>query len=326
MSDAPAIADVAERVRATRLVPAGGPLVVLLSGGRDSTCLLDVAVLLAGSEAVRALHVNYGLRGEASDGDERHCSALCERLGVVLDVERVQRPEIDASPTGNLQAWARDLRYAAGARIAGEHGARLAAGHTLSDQVETILYRLAVSPGRRALLGMESDRGRLVRPLLAAEVTRAETAAWCLERGLAWREDATNLDPAFARTRVREGLLPALRAVDERAEVNVVRTAQLLRDEAAVLDEVVGAALAGRDRLARAKLASLPPALARLVLRRLAEDATGRLCPRAATRVTDVLALGDDGALDLGEGARAIVERGTLRVGPTPAPTPRARE
>jgi tRNA(Ile)-lysidine synthase len=328
--------DVAERVRATGLVPAGGALVVLLSGGRDSTCLLDVAVRLAGAEAVRALHVNYGLRGEASEGDERHCAALCTRLGVMLAIERAARPEggagphgpapaggAGAAPRGNLQAWARDLRYAAGARLAGEHGARLAAGHTLTDQVETILYRLAVSPGRRALLGMEADRGRLVRPLLAAEVTRADTAAWCLERGLAWREDATNLDPAFARTRVREGLLPALRAVDERAELNVLRTAQLLRDEAAVLDEVVVTALAGRDRLALAKLASLPPALGRLVLRRLAEDATGRLCARAATRLDDVLALGDSGALDLGDGARAIVERGVLRVGRTPPLAPK---
>jgi tRNA(Ile)-lysidine synthase len=328
--------DVAQRVGATGLVGAGGPLVVLLSGGRDSTCLLDVAVTLAGAEAVRALHVNYGLRGEASDGDERHCAALCERLGVALDVEHAPRPgpggeQRDgaaggAAPGGNLQAWARDLRYAAGARVAGEHGARLAAGHTLSDQVETILYRLAVSPGRRALLGMEADRGHLVRPLLAAEVTRAETASWCLERGLAWREDATNLDPAFARTRVREGLLPALRAVDDRAEVNVLRTAQLLRDEASVLEEVVATALAGRDRLAVTKLASLPPALARLVLRRLAEDATGRLCARAATRLGDVLALGDGGALDLGDGARAIVERGVLRVGRTPARAPRPAE
>jgi tRNA(Ile)-lysidine synthase len=306
--------DIAERVRATGLVPAGAPLVVLLSGGRDSTCLLDVAVTLAGPPAVTALHVNYGLRGEASDADEAHCAALCEQLGVALEVERAGAP-----PGGNVQAWARDLRYAAGARHAEARGARLAAGHTLSDQVETLLYRLASSPGRRALTGMEADRGRLIRPLLAAEVTRAQTAAHCLARGLAWREDATNLDPTFARTRVREGLLPALRAVDQRAETNILRTAQLLRDEAAVLDEVVATALAGRDRLALDKLATLPPALARLVLRRLAEDATGRLCARAATRLDDVLALGPDGALDLGEGARAIVERGVLRVGRTPA-------
>jgi tRNA(Ile)-lysidine synthase len=310
--------DVVQRVAATGLLEPGAPVVVLVSGGRDSTCLLDVAATLAGAGAVRALHVNYGLRGDASDADEAHCAALCERLGVALEVRRPARPERG----GNLQAWARDVRYAEGGRLAAHDGARLAAGHTLSDQVETILYRLAVSPGRRALLGMPVTAGALVRPLLAAEVTRAETGAWCLERGLAWREDASNLDRAFARARVREDLLPALRAVDERAEVNVLRTARLLAEEADVLDEVVATALAGRDRIAVAKLAGLRPALGRLVLRRLAEDATGGLCPRAPGRLPDVLTLGD-GALDLGDGARAIVERGVLRVGRTPIRAPR---
>jgi tRNA(Ile)-lysidine synthase len=305
-----------QRVRATGLVPPGRPLLVLLSGGRDSTCLLDIAVeLVAG---VRALHVNYGLRGEASDADEEHCRALCERLGVALDVERA------AAPEGNLQAWARDVRYAAGARAATAHGASLAAGHTATDQVETILYRLMASPGRRALLGMDPDTGtspRLVRPLLAADVTREETATWCLERGLAWREDASNLDRSFSRARVREDLLPMLRAVDERAERNILRTAEILREEAAALDEVVSTALAGGDRISLERLAALRPALARLVLRRLAEDATGRLCPRAPGRLGDVLGL-QDGALDLGDGARAVVQAGVLRVTRTP-PLPR---
>jgi tRNA(Ile)-lysidine synthase len=322
-------AGLAERVRATGLL--GGPVVVLLSGGRDSTCLLDLAVALLGAGDVRALHVDYGLRGAASDADREHCVALCDELSVAL---HVRRPRADGGDrvAGNVQAWARDLRYAAGAQAAQawRPGARLAAGHTLSDQVETILYRLAASPGRRALLGMEADTvpaaapaTRLVRPLLAAEVTRAETAAHCLQRGLAWREDASNLDRAFARARVREDLLPALRAVDERAEANLLRTARLLREEAAVLDEVVAAALGGRDHLTRDELAALPPALGRLVLRRLAEDATGGLCARAATRLDDVLALGADGALDLGDGARAIVARGVVRMGRTPAREPK---
>jgi tRNA(Ile)-lysidine synthase len=231
---------------------------------------------------------------------------------VPLEIERAARPE-DAP--GNLQAWARDVRYAAGARLAGARGARLAAAHTATDQAETVLYRLAASPGRRALLGMEPRSGRLVRPLLG--ITRAETADWCRRRGLAWREDATNGDDRYARGRVREGLVPALRAVHPAAEANVVRTAALLRDEAEVLDVVVDTALAGRDRIAVAHLAALPRALARLVVRRLAETATGALCPRAAARLDDILALGD-GALDLGDGARAVVEGGVLRCARTP--------
>jgi tRNA(Ile)-lysidine synthase len=312
--------DLLERVRATGLVDArGAPLVVLLSGGRDSTCLLDICGELAGAGVIRALHVDYGLRGAASDGDREHCVALCERLGIALEVRRA------GAPSGNTQGWARKVRYAAGAEAVAAlgPGARLVAGHTISDQVETILYRLAVSPGRRALRGMEAESDRLIRPLLAAEATRADTAAWCEARGLAWREDASNVDRAYARARVREDLLPALRAVDARAEVNILRTAQLLRDEGAVLDELVADVLRARDHLPRTELVALPGALGRLVLRRLAEDAVGGLCGRAATRLADVLALGDDGALDLGDGARAIVAGGTIRVGRTPARPPK---
>src|SRR5690349_17836746 len=221
-----------ERVAAGGLLESGRPVVVLLSGGRDSVCLLDVAVALCGAAAVRALHVNYGLR-EAATGDETHCRALCATLGVALEAERAERP---AGAPGNLQAWARDVRYAAGARLAAAigDGARVAAAHTATDQAETILYRLAASPGRRALLGMAARSGRLVRPLLG--VTREETAAWCRARGLDWRDDATNDSRVYARGRVRADLVPVLRAVHPAAERNVVRTAELLRDEAEVLD------------------------------------------------------------------------------------------
>ncbi len=308
-----ASAGVVAQARATGLLPDGGAVIVLLSGGRDSVCLLDVAVALAGRDVVRALHVNYGLREQAG-ADEAHCAALCERLEVALTVERAHRP---ADAGGNLQAWARDVRYAAGVSAAAACGATLAAGHTATDQVETVLYRLATSPGRRALLGMAPRSGLLVRPLL--DVTREQTAAHCAARGLAWREDATNGTAAYARGRVRHGLVPALEAVDGRAGANVLRTAELLRDEAQVLDTVVQTALAGRDHILVEQLARLPIALARLVVRELAEGAIARRpCPRAAGRLPEILELGDDGALDVGDGARALVREGVLRFGRTP--------
>lgn len=306
----------AGRVRDTGLLPAGDPVVVLLSGGRDSVCLLDVAVLCGAPGSVTALHVNYGLR-EESAADQALCEELCRRLEVPLTVEVTAAP----ARAGNLHAWARDVRYGAGLRVAAARGARLAAGHTVTDQVETILYRLAASPGRRALLGMPARRGLLVRPLLAAGADREETAAWCAARGLAWVEDAGNDSAVFARTRIRTRVVPALREVHPAAEANLLRTAELLSDEAAVLDEVVDTVLAGGDRLALAHLAALPPALARLVVRRLAEAAAGGLCARAAGRVPDILALERSGAaahLDVGDGARAVVEDGVLRFERTP--------
>jgi len=307
--------DLLERVRATGLLPAGEPVVVLLSGGRDSVCLLDVAARLAGTEHVSALHVDYGLR-EDSAADAALCRQVCARLRVPLEVRRA------GDPAGNVQAWARELRYAAGAEIAARRGARLAVGHTATDQAETILYRLASSPSRRALLGMTEQDGAVVRPLL--RVTRADTRAHCLARGLTWADDPTNDGDAYARGRVRAGLVPALEAVHPGAQRNIVRAAQLLREEAAVLDEMVDMALAGRDEVTLEHLRILPPALGRLALRRLAEDAVGGLCPRVSGRFEEVLDLSDHAMLDLGDGARAVVRGGVLRFERTPplgAPT-----
>jgi len=308
---------VLQAVRAGGLLLPDAPVVVLLSGGRDSVCLLDLAVRVAGPAAVTALHVNYGLRDEA-DGDEAHSRALCEHLGVELVVERPQWPG-----GGNVQAWARDVRYGAAASLALARGARVAAGHTASDQAETVLYRLATSPGRRALLGMRARDGSLVRPLLA--FSREQTTSYCRARGLAWRDDVTNDGDVFARARVRNTLLPALRSLHPAAERNVVRTAALLRDEAEVLEAAVAGVLAGADHIGLARLAALEAPLRRLVVRRLAEDAAGRHAPDAGARIDELLALagrGGSAQVHLGGGLRALVEYGELRF--TVAPAQRA--
>jgi tRNA(Ile)-lysidine synthase len=298
-----------DQVREGGLLPGDAATVVLLSGGRDSVCMLDLAQRVLGPDLVAALHVNYGLRDDA-DRDERHCAELCEMLGVELAVERPRRPE----GPGNLQAWARDTRYAAAARLALPRGAWIATGHTADDQVETILYRLASSPSRRALLGMRPGDGRLVRPLL--NFTRAQTTAYCGERGLAWREDATNADDTYARNRVRHRLIPALEAIHPAAAANVLRTAELLRAEAEVLDGLVSDELGGPhgSSIELDRLASLAPALRRLVVQRLADGAAGRPVPGAANRADEVAALRRTGTamLDLGGGVRAVVERGVL--------------
>lgn len=311
----PVAAEIREQVRAGGLfarddaMPAQ-PVLVMLSGGRDSTCLLDVTVALLGAGAVSALHVNYGLR-EQAHAEERHCAALCAELGVELEV--VHAGGRAGVPSGNLHAWARELRYAHARRIAESRDALIATGHTASDQVETILYRLAASPGRRALLGMPAAEGRLIRPLLT--VTREQTAAYCTERRLDWREDESNEDLRYARARVRHALVPALRAVHPAAEANVLRTAALLREETELLDALVSQELAGGPSIALARLRELHPALARMVVVRLAEDATGAYVPQAGDRVQEILALASRGRraeLHLGGQAGAVIDGGQL--------------
>jgi tRNA(Ile)-lysidine synthase len=297
-----------ERVEAGGLIAGPAPLVAMLSGGRDSVCMLDLAVRARGEAAVTVLHVNYGLREEA-DAEERHCEQLCARLGVRLEVDRPRRDE-DA---GNLQAWARDRRYAVARRLAGENGATVVTGHTADDQVETILYRLASSPSRRALLGMRPRKGRLARPLLTT--TRAETTAYCEERGLAWREDLSNEEGDYKRNLLRRELVPALERIHPAAKENVLRTAALLRDEAELLDSLVDVELErGEGTISHRRFAELHPALRRLVLQRLADVAAGRPVAGAARFADQVAGLSRGGStLDLGSGVRAVLEGGLLR-------------
>jgi tRNA(Ile)-lysidine synthase len=296
-----------EEVQAEGLLAAGRPVVVLYSGGRDSTCLLDLAHRIAGQDAVTALHVNYGLR-ETATADERHCAQTCATRGIPLHVSHPRRPE-----TGNLQAWARDVRYKAAAQLADDVLGDIATGHTATDQVETILYRLASSPSRRALLGMRPREGNLIRPLL--RFTRDQTAEYCRTHQLTWREDETNSSRAYARGRIRNELVPAIKAVHPAAEDNILALAEQLRDEADVLDAIVDQILAGRDHITLTELRALPPALRRLIVQRLADNAAGGPAPGTARRADEVAALSERGTamLDLPHGVRAVARQGKLR-------------
>lgn len=262
-------------------------MLALLSGGRDSVCLLDKL-------RWPALHVNYGLRPEAA-ADEAFCRDLCDRLEVPLHVHHA------GSPSGNLQAWARDVRYATALELT---DGDVATGHTASDQVEGVLYRLAASPGRRALLGMREREGRVVRPLLS--MTRDDTASYCRERGLEWREDVSNTDPRFARNRARAGLVPALRELHPAAEANVLATIEILRAEAEILDSLVADFIAGREAIPADELRALPAALQRLVFIELAGAPVGH-------RVGEVLRL-RHGDVHVGCGRVARVRKGEIEV------------
>lgn len=188
--------------RYSMLAP-GTRLGVAVSGGADSVCLLHL--LHALHRPLRVIHVNHRLRGAESDDDEAFVRELALKLGLAAAVFPVDVPR-----EGNLEEAARDARREVFCGlIANGTVDRVALAHTRSDQAETVLFRLLRGAYTAGLAGMRPvTSDGLIRPLL--EVNRRQIEDWLRERGLGWREDSSNADPAFARNRIRHGLLPQL--------------------------------------------------------------------------------------------------------------------
>jgi tRNA(Ile)-lysidine synthase len=194
-------ARVEEHIREHELIPPGGEVVALVSGGADSTCLWHALGALG--YRVSALHVDHGLRGEESAADARFCR---EALGAeVVEAPAPERPTEEAL---------RELRYSfATDRLR-------ATGHTASDQVETVLYRLVASGNAKGIKPKREDG--VVRPLLT--LWREETEAYCRAEGLEFRRDSSNADTL--RGLIRDELLPLLRRLHPGAERNLLRLAE----------------------------------------------------------------------------------------------------
>lgn len=265
-------------------------MVCAVSGGADSLALLALAVE-AGCEAT-AVHVDHGLR-PGSAGEAGAVRAAADRFGASFRAETVR---VDPGP--NLEARAREARYSV-------LPAGVLTGHTADDQAETVLLNLLRGAGLDGLGGM-APAGH---PILG--LRRVQTRALCAELGLEWVEDPTNEDPSYRRNRVRSELVPLVNAIAERdVAALLVRQADLLREEAALLDELA-AALDVHD--ARA-LAKAHPVLARRAVRRWLSD--GRPHPPDMAAVTRVLAVarGEAVGTDVGGGARVVRSHGRLRL------------
>jgi tRNA(Ile)-lysidine synthase len=293
-----------------------GSGVVLCSGGADSAGLAAGLARALGPDRILALHIDYGLRPDSSLDADR-CRSLCAELGVELVVEHARLPE-----RGNLQALAREARYEAAESLRRERGLDwIATGHTRTDLAETVLYRLAASPGRRALLGLRARRGTVVRPLLG--VGRAELRGWVSAAGLPFRDDSTNELPVFARNRIRNEVLPVLTDLAPAAEATIAETHAELAEEAEVLDGLAAAALAeagagSSGEIDAGSLARLHPAIARLALRALAEQGLGRPVSLSRSRAREIVRLAgqpEGGLVELGGGAEARIEHGRVRFG-----------
>ncbi|HLJ68184.1 MAG TPA: tRNA lysidine(34) synthetase TilS [Chloroflexota bacterium] len=222
-------------------------VLVAVSGGADSTALLDVlARLVTGgrrSWVLRAAHVNHGLRGHEADQDEEFVRALARDRGVPLDVVGVDVEEHSRARGASIEAMARELRYnALYERLDAWPGDVLVTAHTMDDQAETVLLNLLRGAGLTGVAAMPDRRDRLVRPFLS--VRRHDILEYLQRQHVGYRLDSSNTDPRFARNRIRREVLPVLRRVRPDVVEKLARSAALAaQDDRLVreqVDETIG--------------------------------------------------------------------------------------
>jgi tRNA(Ile)-lysidine synthase len=294
------VSKAAELVKRELLLPAGAKVLVMVSGGQDSVALLHMlssgVLRQGGSMPLRVLHVNHHLRGEESDSDEALVTEMCSSLGV--DATVVHCP-VDKRK-GNVQEAARDARRAAALEVASQKACeRIALGHTADDQVETMFYRLGRYGGLAALAGMKPCDPPWIRPLLSCR--REETAAYCREQGLDFAKDRGNTYPGYARTAIRQGVVPAWEAALPGAVEAACRTAEVVAEMQGLADTILSEAAArvkavGDDApggseggLSVTTLLSLAPSVRRLLLHGWLEERSRLAASRASVLACEAL-------------------------------------
>ncbi len=296
MGPDPSVAAVRLAVRAALRPLAPGALVlVACSGGADSLALAGALAFEAARSGHRAggITVDHGLQ----EGSAVRAEGVVATM-TALGLAPAEAYAVTVGSAGGPEAAARDARYAALDDAAARHGAdAVFLGHTLDDQAETVLLRLARGSGARSLAGMPASAGVYLRPLL--ELDRAQTRRACLAMGLTPWDDPHNQDPAYARTRVRGEVLPVLeKELGPGVTAALARTARLLRDDADALDAWADRALNEATckegevmALDVRVLADLPRAVRTRMIRRTAIAAGSPAGTLAAVHVDEVDAL-----------------------------------
>jgi tRNA(Ile)-lysidine synthase len=306
-------------IRRYRMVEEGETVVVAVSGGPDSTCLLDVLWRLADrlDLTLEIAHVDHGLSDESAD-----IAARVARQGAAdgFDVHTVRAPDL-AGP--NLHARAREFRYGFFEIVANETGAtRIATGHTLDDRVETTLARLVHGAGTSSLAGIPPVEGSRIRPLIG--VRRAETRNYCEEAGLTFDVDPANDNVRFERAVIRSKVLAAIEDHwGEGAVRAMARSAERLREDATALDglaERLYSEIANQNAdgtsFDRKELTALPRALRH----RLLDRAVGRLRDRSGGIEAALNGLdaeeGDEARYYVAEGVEILLQKDRVLVIP----------
>ncbi|MBR3328866.1 MAG: tRNA lysidine(34) synthetase TilS [Atopobiaceae bacterium] len=320
------------------------PVVLMVSGGADSTALLVLAatssldiddgrgVARIARERLHVLHVNHQLRGIDAEEDEEFVRSLSDRYGIPCTIRRVDVQALSAAQgaDGNTENIGREVRYAAAAQLANElsaqfgtprSAARIVTAHTANDRAETFFMNAIRGTGPAGLSSIPRRRNRIVRPLL--DRTHRELCELLRMRGIVWREDATNEDTRYLRAFVRHEVMPVVERKNPRVTASLAKTCDILSDEDAylhaqasrMLRDLVRRRAEGMIALDAARLAAAEVVIARRVVRQaiLVVCPDVRLEARHVEAVLRLVAAGH-GSVSLPMAVDARVEYGMLFV------------
>lgn len=224
-----------------RLLPASGEVVVAVSGGADSLCLLHILHRLCGQEkrypcvGLHVAHLDHRLRGEESERDAAHVAQIAAEWGLPATIGSIDVAELARVEHRSLEDAAREARYRFLREVA--QGRLIAVAHHADDQVETLLLHMLRGGGPGGMVGMLPRQQNIIRPLLP--LSRAEIIAYCEEYGLAPVEDASNRDPRFLRNRVRHELLPLLESLNPGIRATLLRSAEVTQVDLDWIEEQI---------------------------------------------------------------------------------------
>ncbi len=267
-----------------QLLPSSGEIIVAVSGGPDSLCLLYLLHRLCGpgkrypQVRLHAAHLNHKLRGEASDRDAAAVAGIVASWGLPITLGETNIPAFARLERRSVEDAARIARYRFLREVA--HGQLIAVAHHADDQVETLLLHWLRGSGLTGMVGMLPRQQDIIRPLL--EVRHAQTVAYCQEHDIKPVEDLSNIDPRFLRNRIRYELLPLLESLNPGIHNTLLRNADVIRVDVEWLEAQVGACwpavvISKQDnaiKLSIEAFLALPLSLQRHFLRRV----TARLC------------------------------------------------
>ena len=226
-------------VRRNQLFDRGDHVIVGLSGGADSVCLLVILNEMKREFdlKLKAVHVHHGLRGEEADRDSNYARELSEKLGVPFSCVYVDAAGYAKDHGMSVEEAGRHLRYEIFEQERKQlNGTKIAVAHHGDDQAETILYNLFRGTGLKGLGGMRPKRENIVRPLLC--VGREEILAYLSEKGISYCEDSTNNGIEYARNRIRKVILPQVKEqLNRRAGENILHAGIMAAQADAYLEK-----------------------------------------------------------------------------------------